>query len=104
MIAHGALEMRQRRGERAVLRDAVAETREQVFVHGGQIDAEHTAVAGHRPAADDQLLDVARGRARKEEIERIEIGAQPVGIERIPVDAAECRPARRASARRLPHC
>src|SRR5690349_17890248 len=74
MIAHGALKCGQRGGKRCVLRDAVTEAREQVLVHGGVIDAEHTTVARNRPAVDDQLLDVARGRAREQEVERVEIG------------------------------
>jgi hypothetical protein len=78
--------MRQCGGERCVVRDAVAEAREQLAVHCGQIDTGNLAIAHDCLAADDQLLDVAHGRAREQEIERVEVGTQTVCIEPVPVD------------------
>src|SRR4051812_34790560 len=65
VIAHNALQIRQRGGERRILRDAVAEACEQVLVHRRMIDAGNPAVAHDRLARHDQFLDVARGRARE---------------------------------------
>src|SRR6186997_3282744 len=98
VVAHHALQRRQRGGEHRILRDAVTETREQILVHRGQIDARHLAVTYDGPAADDQLLDVPRGRAREQQVERIETGAQTVGVELRPVDQQNIR--RRARCER----
>ena len=47
---------------------------------------------------DDQLLDVAGGRAREQQIERIEVGTQAVRVERVPVEQQDIgRCARRCS-------
>src|SRR5262245_16533930 len=86
IVAHGAFEMRQCGGERAVLRNAVAEAREQLAVHCRQIDTGNLAIAHDRLAADDQLFDVAHGRACEQEVEWVETGTQAVRIEPVPVD------------------
>src|SRR6266496_6057774 len=64
VVAHDALQVRQRGGQRRILRDAVAQAREQVLVHRRMIDAENAAVTHDRLSGHDELLDVTRGRPR----------------------------------------
>ena len=52
----------------------------------GVVDRQDLAFANDRTAANDQFVDMAHGGAREQEIARIEIGAQPLGIDRVPVE------------------
>ena len=64
----------------------MAEAREQVLVHRRMVDTKNAPVAHDRLACHDQLPDVPRGRACKQQIERVEIGAQFIRIEPVPVE------------------
>ena len=44
------------------------------------------AFANDRTPGDDQLMDVAHGSAREQEIGRVEVRSQPLGIDGVPVE------------------
>ncbi len=81
-----ALELAQRRRERHALPHHGAKPRQQIVAHRRIVDAEHPALANDRTPGDDQFMDVAHGGAREQEIARIEVGPQPFGIDRVPIE------------------
>ena len=63
-----------------------------------------TVPCAHDGAArDDQLVDVARGGAGEQQIERIDIGPQPVVVDRVPVEQQDVGRLAGGQARRRRH-
>ena len=105
MAGDRALELAQRRGERSVLRHAGAQARQQLVAHRRVVDRRAPAPSRTtvRPR-DDQLVDVAHGGAREQEIAADRDRRAAARCRPRPSRAPGYRPARRARAHRRRPC